>query len=658
MKEESHPMDNLLAARDILRCSIEKSRDIAVAVHGNGSSLKETSHNLVHLQAAIRNMAHKCAVHHEIRDHVDRAVGPAAAIPKVLDLVHELQDSLRVIDPRGLLVYLNNIKRLQYALKLLADNSRLVILWLQDVVQFLKNNTDDDDYWYLLQVSRVLKMLFKLQKKGESGDAISDALDNLESEFRHRITEEISSFEHSRIQEVRGIIEVLETNNRLERCMSIYAEARIAKARATLRSQLDVDYLDIRLSETDSIQSVECYIDQWDEHMEFAVRYLLRREQSLCSEVFHHQTKSRSSDCFAKIAAQCGFTDILEFGSRVCRCKKEAIKLLRLLRIFSTLDKLRLEFNEMFDGRFCREIQNQTRDLVKSVVDGACEIFWQLSLQVELQRAASNKPLPDGGIAGLVYFVTEYCNQLLEEDNSSMLIRVLEIHQAWNDDEAVKSGLQLLSSEIHNIMKALEINLETWAKRYNDKALSYLFMMNNYWYLCLNIRGTNLEELMGSSWVCKYEESSEYYAALYMGESWGKLLVLLEEDDLTLFPGGRAIDRNLVKKRIGLFSEAFDDMCKKQSKWMLSGKALRWKTCQLIAEAIVPPYKRYLERYVMSGLEHEGDLVKYSAESLESLICSLFQPNLGNYGSSKCADLIGIENAAAMNRLSSTPAAA
>ncbi|KAK6153414.1 hypothetical protein DH2020_013053 [Rehmannia glutinosa] len=653
--EEFHRIDDLVAAREILKSSIEKSRDIAIAVDETGSRLKEKTHNLAYLQAATKNMACKLAVY-EIRDHIDRAIGPAAAVLNVLDLVYELQDSLET-NPRaaGLSIYITNIKRLQEALKLLADNCRLVTLWLEDVVQFLENNVsdddDDNDDWYFVQVSKVMNILEELQGKGESG-ALSSAFHKLEREYMHLLTE--NSFPEPVIQEVQSITEVLAANDRLDRCASIYTQVRIENVRANLQA-LSLEYLDIQLSETVSVQTFEGYIDQWDKHMEFAVRHLLQKEHMLCSELYRIGSSSDVwMNCFAEIATQCGFTDIFDFGTKICKCKKEAIKLLRLLKIFSTLDRLRLEFNHLFDGKFCVDIQNQTRDLVRKVVDGACEIFWELVVQVEMQRASS--PPPDGSIPRLVRFVTDYCNQLLEDENSSILVRVLEIHN--NQVELEEGpGPGVLSFEIHNIMEAVEINLKTWAKSYNDTPLSYLFMMNSHWYLWNNIRGTKLGDLMGDSWLWAYEESTEYYAALYMRESWEKLLVLLSEDGLILFPGGRAVDRNLVKKRIGSFCDAFDDMYKKQSNWILCDKALRWKTCQRIVETIVPAYKRYLQRYIMGGLENENESDS-SGESLENLIGSLFQPKHGKYGSSKCADLIRIKNAAAVNHYSSSPAAA
>ncbi|GFQ08278.1 exocyst complex component exo70a1, partial [Phtheirospermum japonicum] len=361
----------------------------------------------------------------------------------------------------------------------------------------------------------------------------------------------------------QGIVEVLANNNRLERCVSIYAEARIENARAAFKA-INVEYLEIQLSETVSVQTVESYIDQWDEHMEFAVRHLLHKEHKLCNEVYCNiESEDVKLSCFAKITNSMwiyGYFLISEPKS--CKCKKEAIKLLSLLKIFSTLDKLRFQFNDMFDGKFCVEIRNRTRDLLKNIVDGTCEIFCELSVQVELQRAFS--PPPNGDVPRLVCFVAEYCNRLLKDENKSILVRVLEI---YNSNNKVEFEDGLLSFKIHNVMKALEINLETWSTSYKDNALSYFFTMNSHWYLFNNVRGTQLGDLMGDSSLWAYYESVDYYADLYMRESWGKITVLLREEGLILFPGGRAVDRNLAKKRIRLFCEAFDDAYKKQSKW-------------------------------------------------------------------------------------------
>ncbi|CAI9757590.1 unnamed protein product [Fraxinus pennsylvanica] len=661
-------IENLVSARKFLKASLEKSRDLAFEINKISPRLEKANQSLPFLENSIKDVACKCRLY-EIRSHVDRAMGPAAGVLRILDVVYELEHSL-VADPDSdLFTYIATVKRLEDALKLLTDNSELVILWLDDLVQFLKNSDVSDDHWYLMNVLKALDILWELHSMGQNGEVLQAALDNLENEYRHILTEYSFPFPFQSshkgkasilpvslplpvVEKLQAIIEKLASNNRLEICVSIYAQVRSSKIRASLQA-LDVDYLHIQLSEFDSAKTAESYMDLWDKHLEFVVKHLLDKEYHLCSEVFGNSGNDVWMHCFAKLAIQSGINDFIKFGDTITKCKKDAIKLLKLLKIFATLNKLRLDFNKLFSGKFCVKIQNQTRDVVKKVVTGACEIFRELCVQVELQRQSC--PPPDGSAPKLVSFVTGYCNQLLEDENRSVLIQVLEIYQVWNHESSEE---EVLFNEIHNIMRELELNLDSWAKAYKETALSCLFMMNNHWFFCNNVKGTKLGDLMGDSWLRANEEYFEYYSTMYLRESWEKLSVLLQEEGLILFPGGRAIDRELAKKRINSFNAAFDDMYKKQSNWILSDKGLRLRIRQLVVQAVVPPYKNYLQKYAY-GIENEvgtGSHLKYTAHSLEDLINSFFQQKEGKFDGTKCTDLIGIKNAV-INHLS-MPAAA
>ncbi|KAK9281621.1 hypothetical protein L1049_004524 [Liquidambar formosana] len=452
------------------------------------------------------------------------------------------------------------------------------------------------------------------------------------------------------IQNLQAIIERLTANNRLDSCKSIYVEVRSLNARASLQV-LDLDYLEMSNSEFDYVQSIENYIDQWGKHLEFAVKHLFEVEYNLCNEVFETIELDFRMCCFAKIAAQSGILAFLRFGNNVTKSKKDPIKLLKLLDIFAVLHKLRLDFNRLFGGKACVEIQTLTRDLVKRIVDGACEIFLELFAQVELQRQTS--PPSDGSVPRLVSFVTDYCNQLLGGNYRLTLTQVLVIHQSWKDEIYEE---ELLTNEVRNIINAIELNLEAWSKAYEDTTLSYIFMMNNHWHLYKNLKGTKLEELMGNSWLRRHEQCLEYYVAVYLRECWGRLPALLSQEGLVLFPGGRASARDLVKKRLKAFNEAFDNVYKKQSNWVVPDKSLREKLCQLLVHTIVPVYMSHLQNYGPL-VEQDGSAAKYvkhTAQSMENMLNSLFQPRLGKFGSMKNTQLIGkIKNVVA-NQFRST----
>ncbi|CAN0899673.1 Exocyst complex component EXO70A1 [Linum grandiflorum] len=433
------------------------------------------------------------------------------------------------------------------------------------------------------------------------------------------------------IHKLQAILGRLIANNRLDNCISIYVEVRSSNVRSSLQA-LGLDYLEISIAEFNDVQSIERYIGQWGRHLEFAVKHLFEAEYKLCNDVFERIGLDVWMGCFAKIAAQAGILAFLQFGKTVTESKKDPNKLIKLLDIFASLNKLRLDFNRLFGGAACVEIQNLTRDLIKSVVDGAAEIFWELLVQVELQRKIP--PPADGGVPIPVSFVTEYCNKLLGNDYKPLLIHVLHIHRSWKHE---KFQDKLLIKEMLKLIKAIEVNLETWMKAYEDTILSNLFAMNNHYHLYKHLKGTKLGELLGDPWLREHEQYKDYYATIFLRDSWGKLPGHLSREGLILFSGGRATARDLVKKRLKTFNEALDEMYNKQSHWVVPDRDLREKTSQMIVQTVVPVYRSYMQNYGPL-VEQEGSsnkYAKYSVQSLEQMLSSLFQPKPGRYGSFK-----------------------
>lgn len=673
-------LDNVDAARQLLKSSLEKSRDIASAIDETGPRLEKSRQRLASLQETIENVSCKCALY-DIRRHVDRAIGPAAAVLRIFEVVLEFENSFPDDPAPDLHGYLAAIQRIEEASRLLSDNSKLVILWLQDALRlFLEDNAAaDHGDWYFTNVMKCLNILGQLEgterRLSLDGGLLAEATNKLKGEFRRLLSEislpppQLASSFSSIIdglisfpplifiENLHAIVERLTYSNGLQECLSLYVEVRSSVVRTALQAH-DLSYLEMSLSEFDGMQNVEGYIDLWDEHLQFAVRYLFEMEYRLCKGMFEITGSDVWMDCFPEIVLQSGgFSNFIRFGNTVAEGKREAVKLLKLLDIFAALFRLRPDFNKLFSGKACHEIQSLTRDLLKKIINGACEIFWDLCVQVESKRSSSLPPV-DGSVPKLVVYVTEYCNLLLEDEYRSILVQVLEIHQGWNNRK-FEDGI--LSGQIHNMIKTLEINLESWAKTYEDAAVSHLFLMNNSWYLRKNIKGTKLGDLMGDNWLSGHEESAENHAAAYLSESWGKLAALLNEEDLTLYPGGRAIKRELVQKRLEEFNKAFDEMYRKQCNWALSDKGLRMKMSQLIIQSIIPFYKSYIQRYAPlmedeNGSDNYSDSKCNSPESLEKMIGSLFQHKLSS--AAKCTPLAGEINNLVASHMHPTSAAA
>nr|XP_043616429.1 exocyst complex component EXO70A1-like [Erigeron canadensis] len=669
-------MEHLILTRDLLNTSLHQSRQIDFEIHKTAANVTRINHAFPSLEAAIRNMACKCATF-GIRNHVDRALPTVSAVFKVSQVVNELGKLVSTHSASDLNLYLSLVKRFRQALTLLTNTCKLAIPWVEDVKLFLLDGTTDlgvgvdHDHPYQSNVCKTLHLLEELQGTEERSlldqGILGVAFNKLEDEFRRLLIHnssplQVPSYLFSSgdeesdasdplpppplpfpiVQNLRAIAVCFACDNQLDQCMSIYIKVRSTIVKASLQG-LDLGYLDISLSEFDSVQEIEGYIDEWGRHLEFIVKHLLELEYTLCHQVFGQLDVW--TDCFSKIALQSGIQGFIKFGNTVTKGKKEAIKLFKLLDMFAALNNLRQDFNRIFGGTPCSEIQTQTRDLIKKVVNEACEIFQDLSAQVELQRLTD--PPPDGSIPKLVSFVTEYTNELLDNDYRPVLNQVIKIYSSWYDNN--KFTKRLVSLEVHNIVKSLERNLVTWAKRYEDTGLSYIFMMNTSCYFSKHLTGTNLGDLMGESWIKRHQNHVEYYATLYLRESWGKISALLDNND------------GDVKKRIRGFNEAFDQVYRKQSGWVLCDRGLRWETCQLILQVIIPVYKRHIQNY-LALVESEvspNKYVKYSAESLESMVTCMFQPKLDKYeNSTKYTNLMGkIKNVVA-GRFSPTTAAA
>lgn len=648
--------ENFEAARKFLTTSLETSTAIASALDEAGSNLERLQKRCCSLQASLRSISMQKSFI-DIGNGLDSVLCSAAAVLRVFDALHELEHSPLTDSSSDLCMYVSNTKKLEEALKLLADNCRLEVGWLNGVLELLQDKAITNEL-FLVNIKKSLRILQELQAIEEgarlNGGLLSIACDKLEIVF-HRLlmansmpltlvslTSHIDHhatpalpFPASLTRKLQSIAERLDANDRLSKCQSIYVEVRGVNARRSLKT-LDLNYLEIPIAEFENVQGIESYIDQWGNHLELVVKQLLEVEYKLSASVFEKICPEAWMECFAKVAIESGILSFIQFGRVVAERKNDPFKLLNLLSIFRVLNGLRLKFNHLFRGKACEEIRTATKDLINKVVNGASEIFWQLPAQVKFQRPTS--PPPDGSIPRLVSFVTDYCNQLLSDSYRPHLIQILEIHLSWRE-EPYEEGV--IFTQIYTIIREVAVNLDAWSKAYEDITLAYLFMMNNHCHFH-NLKGTVLGNMMGDSWLRAHEQYKDYYAALYLRNGWGKLQPILAVQKDKLSSSNVPVTSQDMAKRLVAFNLAFDERYKKQSHWVISDEILRENVCKHLVEGIVPIYRAYMKNYILS-IENDAKVdkhIKYTAQSLENRIRSLFQPELSKHGSIKQVDLI------------------
>ncbi|XP_047326306.1 exocyst complex component EXO70I-like [Impatiens glandulifera] len=551
-------MENLIKAITLLRSSHESSIMLNSAIHQTDSKLKAIQQRLPSIEAGITTVARSFSLL-PIKQQLEFAIGPASSVVRVYEMVCDLERTLDDRNPhQNLFDFVSLIKQLEDALRFLTSNSKLVLHGLEDILHFLENRkTDDDDddddgsYRYIGDVKKSLRILIHLQEIEKlsrlDGGVLFRSLNRLEEEFEILLRMNEFPIQEFVIEKLHFMIERMSANDLLEDCKSIYVKVRSSKMKSAMDA-LNLDYLETLLSEFDSVHTVEDKVDRWNKDLEFAINHIFEVEYRVCINVFQKEGDDEFfMDCIAVIFLSSGrIQSFLKFAYGLTKGKKDAIKLLKLLEVFATLYNLRSNFNLLFVGKRCIEIRNQTRDLVKNVVDAACKIFWELSIQVELQR--KSPPPPDGSIPKLLTFVTDYCNELLEDSYRVTMIQILEINYGWNRQTNFDG--RIFYDEIRKVVSVLEENMEVWAGCYEERSMSDLFAMKVHDHLLENCRGTKLGDLMGEAWLRRHEEAASRHSARFLSESWGKLASNLIE------PSGDEKKQLSLRAKIVVLQEA------------------------------------------------------------------------------------------------------
>ena len=164
--------------------------------------------------------------------------------------------------------------------------------------------------------------------------------------------------------------------------------------------------------------------------------------------------------------------------------------------------------------------------------------------------------------------------------------------------------------------------MDTWSKAYEDITLSYIFMMTDHGHFC-NLRGTVLGNMMGDSWLRAHEQYTDYYATLYLRNSWGKLLSILVVSRDILSPSNVNVTSQDLANRLNAFNLAFDERYKKQFNWVISDDILRENVCKHLVEGIIPIYRAYVKNYCLA-IENDAKVdkhMKYTNKTTKYYIC-------------------------------------
>ncbi|KAJ7966521.1 Exocyst subunit Exo70 family protein [Quillaja saponaria] len=594
---------------------------------------------------------------------INRAVSPALALISSFKLSESLQHMLLELSSKlsaetspnkrlkNLVNYVDCVDHLNVAINWISQEGEPVIQKLQEVVEFISRTKATDQYGIqrLRETLITLKALYATEVDAMRFEGLLDeALLNIQDEYesilqqiRHKnigdqsqkqvenetdeegnIGSDLGS--ELQVEVLRRISETLAANDCLDICIDIYVKVRYKRAAKALM-RLNPDYLRTYTpEEIDEMEweSLETAIVLWIKHFELAVKKVIVSEKKLCNQLLSKIMDGLVwPECFVKISDKI-MAVFFRFGEGVARSSKEPQKLFKLLDMFESLQRLKPEFTEVFNGEAETDICKRFRELEKLLVHASSKLFWEFGLQIE-GNSDGFPPPQDGSIPKLVRYAINYLKYLATDHYSTAMAKVLRTEQIWKAGTLSKpeTDENLLKDAISKVMEALQRNVESKRSRSRDKILTHVFAMNTYWYIYMKTRNTELGKLLGEEYIRKkYKIVAEESAYMYQKQAWGPLLRILEKEDLKK-QGKEAIVRSLVGEKIESFLKDFDEMSQRhRGYYNIPDIDLREQIREATVKLVVPTYTDFLESY--SVLLQRKSYI--SPQTLERLVGQVF----------------------------------
>ncbi|XP_022768635.1 exocyst complex component EXO70A1-like [Durio zibethinus] len=594
-----------------------------------------------------------------LETRISRAVSPALALLHSFKLSESLQNKLVELSnklsvektPRkrlkNLLKCVECVDQLNIAVNLISRDGEPVIQKLQEVVEFLSRTKATDPYrtQRLKETLITLRALYESEVDAMRFDGLLDqALLNLQDEFeimlqqiKHQNIGEQQVDEEAQqavvldlgtemeVQVLRQIAETLAANDCLDICIDIFVKVRYRRAAKALM-RLSPDYLRTYApEEIDEMEweSLDTAISLWIQHFELAVKTVFVSEKKLCKQVLGGLREVLVwLECFVKIANKI-MAVFFRFGEGVARSNKEPQKLFKLLEMFDSLEKLKVEFSEIFEGESGADICLRFKELEKLLVHASSKVFWEFGLQIE-GTSDSFPPPQDGSVPKLVRYAIHYLKHLTTETYSAPMTKVFRTEQVWKAGTLSKpeTDENLLKDAISNIMEALQRNIKTKSSSYKDKILPHIFVMNTYWYIYTRSRNTELGKLLGEQYIKKkYKTIAEESAYMYQRQSWGPLVRLLENEDLKEQDNDNRGKGAFVRGKTEAFFNCFDEISQRhRGVYSIPDADLRAQIREATVKLVVPVYSEFLNAH--STLLPAKSYI--SPEKLQGLLVQVF----------------------------------
>jgi len=272
-------------------------------------------------------------------------------------------------------------------------------------------------------------------------------------------------------------------------------------------------------------------------------------------------------------------------------------------------------------------------NLISVITTCVKETLDQFKCFVEDDAVKTSNVASDGTVHQLTSNVMSICGQLLAyEETVGTLLKGVQ-HQGTR--KLPQSNIhRQMATYINGILKALEKNLESKSKVYDNKCLSALFLMNNYNYIRNNLKESEILTLLQDNHHDGVDLDARYidwiHKQMEVYRLWYQPMVdvMADSNTGTVFRESDKLkdsQKDAIKTKFKVFNTTLEEQLRIQQKWAIPDPQFREWVREGNIEAIIFRYEDMCKRYEKVNFSSNNKkYIIYSTEDVEKTLTMFF----------------------------------
>ncbi|KAI3820671.1 hypothetical protein L1987_08219 [Smallanthus sonchifolius] len=369
-------------------------------------------------------------------------------------------------------------------------------------------------------------------------------------------------------------------------------------------------------------------LKKWILALKVVVRALLFGEKRLCESIFN-QSELIQEICFVETTKSC-VMQLLNFGEAVAISQRSSEKLFRILDMYEVLGDVSHDLDTLYTDESGELVCSEAKGVLSGLGMTAVGTFIEFENAV---KGENSRAVQNGDIHPITRYVMNYLKLLVDySDTLNTLLPKNDQHELsssqLDNGDGDGDGVDTVSpiaTRVQELIASLQSNVDEKSRLYEDSAMRYIFLMNNFLYIVQKVKESELRNLLGDQWIRKHRGKIRQWHTSYLRAAWGKPLMCLKDEGIGGSSSGAS--KVILKERFKNFNACFEDIYRIQTLWKVSDEQLKEELRISISEKVLPAYRAFLGRFGsrLEGGRHGGKYIKYYPDDLEHYVSHLFE---------------------------------